>query len=217
MDFLRFARTLHILLAFSFPAVLIHLSIRLIMGPLFPEIQSPSLALLLERYFTRIGAYTSLFATFGAIWVVLPFAFIYIIRQKRMLKEIYLLPIFAFIIFLVMGTIASDHDRYLFFISFPFLIPMLALYFSRYNSKFNKPVLYSVIAIFFITRLLLSYRPELQEGFAPTGRQSETVIILISISALIQILVMLYYIVVAHSKGHIPGTVVTDYNEKAKT
>jgi hypothetical protein len=201
----RKVRKAALLFAFSMPAAGLHLGIRLIMGPLLPGIQSPSIALLIERYLTDIGAYRSLFATFGAIWLVIPFALTNVWRSNRESIEMYILPILAMLVFLPMGTIASDHNRYLFFISFPFLIPALSIYFDKYNAFFKKLTLYAIIILFLMVRLAMNYRPADQQGFAPTSGQSETVILLISIMAVLQILLMFYYIIGAHTKWRLPG------------
>ena len=195
------------LFAYSLPAVAVHLAIRLIMGPLFPELQSPSLALLFERYFTEIGAYRSLFATFGAIWLIIPLALFNSFRNNRAMKETYMPVIIAFFVWPVIGTIASDHNRYLFFISFPFLIPALSIYFAKYNEHIKQGALYAILALLTVTRLAMHYRPELQEGFAPAAGQSEEVIVVISVVAVIQIVVIIYYVVAAHRKFPLPGII----------
>ena len=106
-----------------------------------------------------------------------------------------------------MGTIASDHNRYLFFLSFPLLIPALALYFVKYNEQLKKGALYAIIALLAITRMAMHFRPEPQEGFAPFAGQSEGVIAFISIAAGIQVLVVLYYILSVHRKIRLPGVI----------
>lgn len=196
-----------LLFTYSLPAVAIHLAIRLMMGPLLPEIQSPNLARLFERYFTEIGAYRSLFATFGAIWLIIPLALFNSFRNNRAVKEAYLPVLIAFFAWLAMGTIASDHNRFLFFISFPFLIPVLSLYFTKYNERIKQGALYTIFALFTVTRLAMHYRPELQEGFAPTAGQSEEVIVFISVATVIQIVAILYYMLAAHRKIPLPGTI----------
>lgn len=115
--------------------------------------------------------------------------------------------IIAFFVWPVIGTIASDHNRYLFFISFPFLIPALSIYFAKYNEHIKQGALYAILALLTVTRLAMHYRPELQEGFAPAAGQSEEVIVVISVVAVIQIVVIIYYVVAAHRKFPLPGII----------
>ncbi|MFC2060801.1 hypothetical protein ACFLTZ_06960 [Chloroflexota bacterium] len=190
----------------SLPGVVTHLIMRVIMG-FFTDIQTISLALLLERYFTTFGAYRSLFATFGAAWILLPPALVSAYRHNRANNELYITVVLALLVGIFMCTIASDHNRYLFFLCFPFLIPSLSLYLSRYSARLRKGALYTLAIVLLLARLAMHYRPDWQEGFAPTAGQSETTLILITAAAAVQILVVLYYVVAVHCRKGLPGVV----------
>lgn len=203
-----------LLFLYSLPAVGVHLAIRLIMGPLFPELQQPSLSLLVERYFTEIGAYRSLFATFGAIWIVIPLALYFVRRNKEKVRETYILFFIGVAVWLVMGTIASDHNRYLFFLAFPLLIPALSLYFTKYSQHLKRGALFTIIALLAITRMAMHFRPESQNGSVLMEFQSEGVIAFISAAAAVQILVILYYVLAVHRKIPLPGAIPPPKNKE---
>ena len=178
----------------SVPAFMTHLYVRVIMGPLLPDLQKPDLTLL-ARYFTTFGAYSSLFATFGALWLVIPLAILFGYKNNHDLKEVYLLPLLAFIISPLMLVIASDHNRYIFYLVFPFIIPIFSLFFDHFNKKLNNRQLFLFYLGFLGSRIAMHYRPIMQVAFAPTAGQSEGVIVFIILTVIVQISVMIYYLI----------------------
>ena len=187
------------LLMFSLPAIASHAIMRLLMGPFFTKIQSFDISLLIKGYITfQIGTYRQLFSTFGAVWLLIPFALYYCLCKKPKLNEMYILPLLGLIAGLFLSCMALEENRYIFFTMFPVLIPAFSLYLSKLNRGLNTVNQFLIISgIFYISRLLLRYRP------VPPGDYSYDLFMqdpfwytFVSVMTAIQILAVLYYLLV---------------------
>lgn len=196
----------------SLPAIVAHLIIRLMVGPLFDKIHNSfDIFMLIGPYMAfEIGQYRQLISTFGALWLFIPLSLIYCYKKNRILKEVYILPILGLIAGLIMSCMAAEENRYLFFICYPFLIPAFSIYFSELNRHIQKSALYTITALFFLTRLALTYRPVFTEGtFWPFAHlmQNPNFLLFISVVAAFQILIIVYYIAAASGKTSLPGAI----------
>jgi hypothetical protein len=197
----RKPRKAFLLFCCALPAVITHVVVRLVMG-FFTDIQIVSFTLLYERYITSFWAYRSLFATYGAIWMFIPLTLWFSFKNHRSKPVTYLPFILSLLVAIVMCTIASDHNRYLFFISFPFLIPALSLYFTRYNTPISKSTLSVLALLLLFSRLAINYRPMVPEGLALIADRTESTLIVIIVASAIQIFTGLYYIWAIYAQRH---------------
>lgn len=156
-------------LFFAFlPAIVAHLAVRLAMGPMFTAVQSFDVNRYLGPYLKlEFGAYNELFSAFGAVWLLLIFALLYGYRKHRGRNELYVLPILGLVTGLVMSFMALENNRYIFFTTFPLMVPLLAVYLGYLNQRISRGWLYGLLALAVLARIAMMYRPEFIESSMP--------------------------------------------------
>jgi hypothetical protein len=185
--------------ALCLPAVVVHLGIRLWMGPLFLELQRPNPWGLVGGYLElSIGQYRQLFSALGAVWLLIPLALWFCLKQRKHYPEAWLLPTIGFLGGLIMSLMAAEENRYLFFMMFPVLVPALALYLSELNTQLSRTHQHILLLLFFLSRLALAYRPSFeQDTFWPFAHlmAAPGFVAYLTACALLQIGVVAVYVV----------------------
>jgi len=196
-----------LLVVFSVPAVCLHLAIRLMLGPLLPPMNNPVNIIPALGYLLSLGGIRSIFATFGAVWILIPIALYHVWVRRREDTVVFAAPILAFMVLIVVAFFASNHNRYLFFISFPMLIAALSIYFDDHNKRLPPAAVYAFIGLLAVTRLAMSFRPNPLSEIVDV-RSYETVVVITS-AAILQILAVLSYVFFSRNDKQSSNTEMT--------